>query len=380
MRKHLGKLLHNLIAITALTSLSVGSVLAYNYVGKVTYADTQDDLDAVNRDLDELRKAQAGLDSKFSELNDQLSSTGEKISELNDKIKDTEADIAKNQAEIERMQKDADERREAMKLRIKFMYEKGSYSSIDFIFQAESLKELLAKTEYVKQLTEYDNRKLEELSNLVDKEKLTAEKLNNELTELKGLVAEANDESNHLNSLLSECKTTIDTNSQNIKDAEALALAYEKKLEQENFAKRLAEIAAAKGSTPSSEGVNPETIDAMSINFSASDLELLAAIVECEAGNQSYEGKLAVASVVINRVVSERFDNTISEVIFAPNQFYPADSGRLAIVLARGAMDSCVEAAKEAMSGHTNIDAYYFHVYNPAVDFGGTVIGDHVFY
>ena len=48
---------------------------------------------------------------------------------------------------------------------------------------------------------------------------------------------------------------------------------------------------------------------------------MLAAIIECEAGNQSYEGKCAVGSVIINRVRNPRFANTIQEVIFAPGHF-----------------------------------------------------------
>lgn len=60
---------------------------------------------------------------------------------------------------------------------------------------------------------------------------------------------------------------------------------------------------------------------------------MLAAIIECEAGNQSYEGKCAVGSVIINRVRNPRFANTIQEVIFAPGQFSPVASGRFAIVL-----------------------------------------------
>ena len=55
-------------------------------------------------------------------------------------------------------------------------------------------------------------------------------------------------------------------------------------------------------------------------------------------------------------------------------------SGRFAIVLARGANAACTQAAVDVLNGYININALYFHVYNSAVDKGGTVIGDHVFY
>ena len=116
------------------------------------------------------------------------------------------------------------------------------------------------------------------------------------------------------------------------------------------------------------------------ISYDTSDLAMLAAIIECEAGNQSYEGKLAVGSVVVNRVNSPRFANSISGVIYASGQFTPVASGRFTIVLSRGASASCVQAAQEVLNGNVTINALYFHVYRSGIDTYGTVIGDHIFY
>ena len=110
----------------------------------------------------------------------------------------------------------------------------------------------------------------------------------------------------------------------------------------------------------------------------ASDSGMLAGIVECEAGGESYEGQLALASVVVNRVKSGSFPNTISGVIYQGGQFSPVASGRFAVVLARGASGSCVQAANAALSGNTNISALYFCRASSGVP--GTVIGNHVFY
>ena len=110
----------------------------------------------------------------------------------------------------------------------------------------------------------------------------------------------------------------------------------------------------------------------------ASDLAMLAALVECEAGGESYEGQLAVASVVVNRVKSGSFPNTISGVIYQGGQFSPVASGRFAVVLAKGANGSCTKAAGAALSGNTNINALFFCRASSGVE--GTVIGNHVFY
>lgn len=60
------------------------------------------------------------------------------------------------------------------------------------------------------------------------------------------------------------------------------------------------------------------------------DLQLLACLVEAEAGNQDLTGKRLVVDVVLNRVADPRFPDTIAEVIFQPGQFGPVSNGALA--------------------------------------------------
>lgn len=110
---------------------------------------------------------------------------------------------------------------------------------------------------------------------------------------------------------------------------------------------------------------------------SGSDLDLLAALIYCEAGNQSREGMVAVGAVVMNRVASSSFPNSISEVIYQSGQFTPASSGTLSQALANGVPSSCYEAAQAAMNGENPVgDALYFN----AGSGQGMQIGDHQFY
>lgn len=88
----------------------------------------------------------------------------------------------------------------------------------------------------------------------------------------------------------------------------------------------------------------------------SNDLKLLAALIYCEAGSESYEGKLAVGAVVMNRVRSGAYPNTISGVIYASGQFTPAINGKVARIYYNGVIpDSCYTAAQEAMAGATNV-------------------------
>src|SRR5699024_8440843 len=67
-----------------------------------------------------------------------------------------------------------------------------------------------------------------------------------------------------------------------------------------------------------------------------SDLVLFAAILECEAGSTDYNALLAVATVIMNRVESPRYPNTLSGVIYQSGQFSPTWNGSLSRVLERG--------------------------------------------
>lgn len=110
---------------------------------------------------------------------------------------------------------------------------------------------------------------------------------------------------------------------------------------------------------------------------SAADIRLLAAITYLEAGNQPYRGKVAVASVVINRKNSARFPNTLKGVIYQSGQFTPAMTGALTSLLNSGRkiQSECTRAAKEVLTEGSKLKGYYF--FNTG---GGRLkIGDHYF-
>lgn len=110
----------------------------------------------------------------------------------------------------------------------------------------------------------------------------------------------------------------------------------------------------------------------------ADDTRLLGALIYCEAGNQGYEGQLAVGAVVMNRVRSGAYPNTITGVIYASGQFTPALNGKVAKAYAGNVPESCMQAAQEAINGATNVGTATHFKRVGAHD--GIVIGDHVFW
>lgn len=110
----------------------------------------------------------------------------------------------------------------------------------------------------------------------------------------------------------------------------------------------------------------------------ADEVRLLGALIYCEAGNQSYEGMLAVGAVVMNRVKSGAYPNTIHSVIYASGQFTPAMTGKVARVYEGNVPDLCLQAAQAAINGETTVgDATHFR---RAGKREGYVLGDHVFW
>lgn len=109
------------------------------------------------------------------------------------------------------------------------------------------------------------------------------------------------------------------------------------------------------------------------------EVRMMAAMIQCEAGNQEFEGQVAVGAVIMNRVKSPSYPNTIQEVIMQPGQFGPSDSQLFADLLANDTIkDTCREAAKQAFSGVDNVGgALHFR---RAGSKEGLVIGSHVFY
>lgn len=113
--------------------------------------------------------------------------------------------------------------------------------------------------------------------------------------------------------------------------------------------------------------------------ISAEELKLLANIIYCEAGSESYVGKVAVGNVIMNRVKSASQPNTITEVIYAKGQFSPVRNGSLQRALSSDKADAaCYQAAIEALSGAQPVgDKLFFRRNNGR---SGQVIGHHVFY
>lgn len=309
------------------------------------------------KEVDELEDVTSGLESNLSSLNRELD-------EIMDQIEHTSKSLEKTREELAIAKGQEEAQYESMMLRIKYMYENGNASLLEILLSSSCLPEFINNAEYIAQVTEYDRNTLEELFKTSEK---IAEK------EAKLL-----EDQKHLASLQKDLDKKIDAASDELTD-------YKAKLKKaKEDAKRLEEEAQKEVEPipPKKEENDKESdssSDDTSISATASDVELLAALLECEAGSSNYDALLAVGSVVVNRMKSRHYPDTVRGVIYQSGQFPPAHDGKVDRILRRGVKDLCVAAAQDALAGKNNVGGCLsFRAASSGRD--GLVIGDNVFF
>ena len=341
---------------------------------------TEEKLEDTQENIDGLKEEQNTLKGELSNLNNQLSQVSDNLSDLEEQISTKELEIeVTEQALAEALQIEEDQYA-AMKKRIQFMYERRDFMLLEMLLQSGSFGDFLNYNDYIEQLSEYDREMLEEYQATIVTIEEEKQRLNEEKAELESLKAQAEAEKSRVAGLVSTTSNNIANYSAQISDAEAEALAYEQKIKEqeeniEYLKKKLAEEIAL-----SQLAANSAKRDISEVTFADGDRYLLANLIYCEAGGESYEGQLAVGAVVINRVLSSVYPDTVVGVIYQNKQFSPVASGRLALALAEGrATESCYKAADQAMAGVTNVgNCVYFRT--PIEGLTGIRIGGHIFY
>ena len=357
--------------------------------------ETESKLDETEENLDKLNEQKDSLQGALSTLNTELSQVSNNLSDLEMKITDKEAEIEALHEEIAQVQEELDiaiqlkdEQYEAMKRQIKFIYERSDNLYLELFFSAGSFSDFLNKNNYIEQLSAYEEKVLQQYKDaqaaMEEKEEelhLAMERLEKDKEELDEYKVQVVAEQSRVSGLVSKTSNSINATASQISEAEAEALAYEEKIkeQEENItalkAKLAEEIRMAQLASESSWR------DISEVSFAEGDRYLLANLIYCEAGGEPYNGQVAVGAVVMNRVLSSVFPNTVTGVIYQSRQFSPVASGRLALALAEGkATASCYQAADEAMKGSTNVgNCVYFRTPVEGVT-PKYRIGGHIFY
>lgn len=359
----------------------------------------------------------AELEADLDKLNTQLVDLNTEYNEIEKKTEEKKKQITKTKEELEKTQKAKTTKQKEIETRIKNIYEAGELSYAEGLLTSAGITDFMNYIEQIKDITDNDRKMLQQYRAGQENLKQKTEQLQKEQKEIEQLQNSINTKKNKITTLInSASQRLINYEARLTEQKEKQGIASEPENAQEtaqNFTKELIIKAQKKSSqqrdielaeqrtvreqiekakaqekkkdmdiqntnqgetnrTPQSTATSPPTA------ATPDELLLLAAIIECEAGNQTQEGKIAVANVVLNRVKSKQFPNTIYGVIYQKGQFTPVDLGIMTLTLAKGPDPTCLEAAQQALNGTNYVgEALFFRTNNGRP---GQVIGAHVFY
>lgn len=330
--------------------------------------------------LDGLKDVQSDLKDNLEELNAQLNEVVQNLEDLEQKISDKEQEIEDTQTALAEAQETEEWQYICMVMRMRAMYEYREEDYLSELLSAGSLADALNMADYIEKVAASDKKLMDDYQTnrmLIEEHKANLQQEKVELDNLK-VLAEA--EKNKVSGLISQAANSLTATAEQIAEAERKAEEYEAEIRKkeedlEYLRQKLAEEIAL-----SQAAANASWRDISEVSFAEGDRYLLANLIYCEAGNQPYAGQLAVGAVVINRVLSSKFPDTVVGVIYQNKQFSPVGSGRLQLALtANKATQACYQAADEAMSGVTNVgNCLFFRT--PIDGLTGIAIGGHVFY
>lgn len=344
------------------------------------HAETKNKLNETESNIASMEDTKNSLQGKLNQLNKELTAVSDRLADLEDQIDKKIEEIEQTEADLAVAIETEETQYADMKKRVRFMYEKKDTMYLEILMNANGFGDFINKTTYIQELSEYDTNLMEEYEKtreLIEEKKA---ELKQEKEDLDGLKEEAKEEQEKVTGYVNSTSSSINKYSGQIAEAEAQAAAYEEQIkkEEENIAylkKKLAEeIALSKLAAQS------KWRDISEVDFAEGDRYLLANLIYCEAGGEPYAGQLAVGAVVINRVLSSVYPDSVTGVIYQNKQFSPVGSGRLALALAENkATAACYKAADEAMAGQTNVgNCVYFRT--PIEGLSGISIGGHIFY
>ena len=192
------------------------------------------------QELKNLEGLKSDTTAYVKKLDSSLESIGNELSKLNDDIDAKEKQIDTTKQELSEAKETEKSQYESMKLRIKYMYEKGDSTYVDLLMEAGSLSELLNKAEYITKISSYDRQKLDEYAATKEKIAEKEKALEEEHAELLNLQNETEAKQASVEKLLAAKQTELQNYETKIASAEGQISEYAKSIEaQENQIKSI---------------------------------------------------------------------------------------------------------------------------------------------
>ena len=194
---------------------------------------TQNNLKNVNSEIEQINQQQESLKEEVAAMDSQLVDILTSISICKDEIVAKEEEVAKSKEELKEAQAQEQEQYDAMKQRIRFMYEKGDNAYLKVFLESKSISEMINKAGYVEKLYSYDRELLDTYTAKKEETKEKKQLLEEEEAELLAAHYELEQEQNYLEELIDEKKATISNFDTQLANAKNQAEKYKKELKQQ---------------------------------------------------------------------------------------------------------------------------------------------------
>ena len=299
--------------------------------------------------LDTSAREVSNIQNQVSDKKKQLDALSSELASLTTELQDITTKVGETQDSLTEAKASYQIQYEAMKKRIQYLYEDGNTAFLDIIFSAKSLNDFATKIVYVESLSDFEKTKMDEFVTLLEEIKTSETTLAAELETLSVLEESLDEKKASLYAELSSVTSEYDKYTAQLIAAQAAADAANRApINVDNAANNLAQNPTHPSSPP------PTPTPVPPVESTVDDILLLAALLQAEAGI-NYDGCLAVASVVMNRMRHPSYPDTLRGVIYQPNQFSPIWSGRVDTFLSQGPHPTCIAAATDALNGANNV-------------------------
>ena len=193
----------------------------------------QSQLNDVNKQIAGYQDAQEGVEEEISDLDAEMVALLTDINLIQEAIEETEEDIANTQVAYDEAVAEKDEQYESMKIRIKFMYEKGDRSYLQLFLEAKSMGDMMNKAHYIEELYEYDRNLLEQYEAIVQQVAQLQDRLEEERSELVTSRTELEEQQDYVNEVLAQKRKEYENYNAVLAKAKREAAAYTAKIKQE---------------------------------------------------------------------------------------------------------------------------------------------------
>lgn len=194
----------------------------------------QEKLDNIDDQVNELSDEQEGIDEEIQELSDQIAEIMASISLLEEEIEEKKAQIEQAKLDLAEAQRVEREQYEAMKARIKAMYESGETSYFDIFFNSSSMEDMMNKADYVERIHEYDRRMLTNYQIARQKVEELKENLEIEQSELEAAQEGLQEEMDSVEEARAELEAISADYAVQISKAKQQAEIYKSQIKQRN--------------------------------------------------------------------------------------------------------------------------------------------------